>query len=59
VLFVTGNCPGEARALAVGCLTKPYPQRDLLAAIDATEAVIEGQEPKRVPRSFSLFKAVA
>jgi DNA-binding response OmpR family regulator len=59
VLFVTGNCPGEARALAAGCLTKPYPQRDLLAAINAIEAVLEGQEPKKMPRSFSLFKAAA
>ena len=60
VLFVTGNCPGEARALAAGCLSKPYPQRDLLAAIDAIEAVIEGQAPRRrLPQSFSLFKHAA
>lgn len=56
VLFVTGQCPGEARALAAGCLAKPYPQRDLLAAIGAIEAVIEGAPvPKRLPGSFSLF----
>jgi CheY-like chemotaxis protein len=59
VLFVTGNCPGEARSLAAGCLAKPYPQRDLLAAIAAIEAVIEGQRPKRLPQSFSLFAAAA
>ncbi|MCD2324907.1 response regulator [Sphingomonas sp. IC-56] len=59
VLFVTGSCPGEARSLAVGCLAKPYPQRDLLAAIKAIEAVLEGQEPKRLPQSFSLFKSAA
>jgi CheY-like chemotaxis protein len=59
VLFVTGNCPGEARALAAGCLAKPYPQRDLLAAIVAIEAVIDGQSPKRLPQSFSLFAAAA
>lgn len=56
VLFVTGNCPAEARSLAAGCLTKPYPQRDLLAAIIAIEAVIDGGKvPKRLPNSFSLF----
>ncbi|MBC9031690.1 response regulator [Sphingomonas sp. JC676] len=56
VLFVTGQCPGEARALAAGCLSKPYPQRDLLAAIGAIEAVIEGRKvPGRLPGSFSLF----
>jgi CheY-like chemotaxis protein len=59
VLFVTGNCPGDARRLAAGCLSKPYPQRDLLAAILAIEAVSEGQKPRRLPGSFSLFKTAA
>ena len=59
ILFVTGNCPGEAKALAAGCLSKPYPQRDLLAAIDAIEAIAEGKKPKRLPGSFSLFKKAA
>jgi len=59
VLFVTGNCPGEARALAVGCLSKPYPQRDLVAAINAIEAVIDGKTPKRLPGSLSLFQKAA
>ena len=59
VLFVTGNCPGEARALAAGCLSKPYPQRDLLAAIEAIEAVLDGGSPKRLPPSFNLFTAAA
>ncbi|TGX56004.1 response regulator [Sphingomonas gei] len=55
VLFVTGNCPGEARKLAAGCLAKPYPQRDLLAAIEGIEAVIGGRKPRKLPGSFSLF----
>ena len=56
VIFVTANCPGEARKLAAGCLSKPYPQRDLLAAIAAIEAVIGGgAAPRRLPASFSLF----
>ncbi|RYY47295.1 MAG: response regulator [Sphingomonadales bacterium] len=59
VLFVTGNCPGEAKALAVGCLSKPYPQRDLLAAIAAVEAVIEGKTPKKLPGGLSLFAEAA
>ncbi|MEZ0244410.1 MAG: response regulator [Sphingomonas sp.] len=59
VLFVTGNCPGEARVFAAGCLSKPYPQRDLLAAIDAIEAVTDGKKPKRLPGSFSLFQKAA
>ncbi|KQN26191.1 response regulator [Sphingomonas sp. Leaf33] len=59
VVFVTGNCPGEARALAVGCLAKPYAQRDLLSAIHALETVMDGKTPKRLPSSFSLFATVA
>lgn len=60
VLFVTGSFPEEARALAAGCLAKPYPQRDLLAAIGAIEAVLEGGKvPKRLPGSFSLFLTTA
>jgi CheY-like chemotaxis protein len=59
VLFVTGNCPGEARKLAAGCLNKPYPQRDLLAAIAAIEAVAAGQKPRKLPGSFSLFRSAA
>ncbi|WP_213981836.1 response regulator [Sphingomonas sp. dw_22] len=56
VLFVTGNCPVDAQALAAGCLTKPYQQRDLFVAIRAIEAVIEGGKvPRRLPDSFSLF----
>lgn len=55
VLFVTGNCPGEARRLAAGCLSKPYPQRDLLAAIGAIEAVMSGRKLRKLPGSFSLF----
>jgi DNA-binding response OmpR family regulator len=55
VLFVTGNCPGDARSLAAGCLAKPYPQRDLLNAIAAIEKVLDGKAPKRLPASFKLF----
>ncbi len=56
VMFVTGNCPGEARAFAAGCLSKPYAPRDLLLAIDAIEAVVGGKEPKRLPSGFALFE---
>ena len=60
VLFVTGHCPGDARALAAGCLAKPYPQRDLLTAIATIEAVLDGgKAPQRLPGSFSLFLGAA
>ena len=56
VLFVTGECPGHARALAIGCLGKPFPQRDLLAAIKTIDLILAGgAPPKRLPGSFTLF----
>ncbi|RYY23781.1 MAG: response regulator [Sphingomonadales bacterium] len=59
VLFVTGNCPGEAKAWAAGSLSKPYPQRDLLTAIAVVEAVIEGKKPRKLPGGLSLFSKAA
>ena len=58
LLFVTGSCPPEAQALAVGCLAKPYSQRDLLASIEAVEAMLAGRKPKRKPRGLTLFGAI-
>ena len=56
LVFVTGSCPVDARSLAVGCLAKPYSQRDLLAVIDTVDARLSGRTPKRVPRGFTLFE---
>lgn len=55
VLFVTGACPVEARELAVGCLSKPYAPRDLVAAIHAVDALLRGRRPARIPTGLSLF----
>ena len=55
VLFVTAACPAEARSLAVGCLAKPYAQRDLRGAIDAVEAKLAGRPVKRPPKGLTLF----
>jgi DNA-binding NarL/FixJ family response regulator len=55
VLFVTGNCPIEAQALAVGCLAKPYGPRDIPDALAAIEAALGGKKPRRVPGSLSLY----
>ncbi|WP_425230090.1 response regulator [Sphingomonas sp.] len=55
VLFVTGQCPAEARALAIGCLAKPYAPRDLVAAIQAIETRMEGKAPRRLPTGLTLF----
>jgi len=58
-LFVTGNCPGEAKEFAAGCLAKPYRQRDLLQAICAIDDVLSGRKPRRLPGGFSLFRQTA
>lgn len=55
VLFVTGSCPADGRALADGCLAKPYAARDLLAAIEAVDQVRQGERPRRLPTGLSLF----
>jgi DNA-binding response OmpR family regulator len=55
VLFVTGNCPVEAEQIAIGCLAKPYAQRDLLAAIQAVDDALAGKAAKRLPNGFRLF----
>ncbi|KQM28145.1 MULTISPECIES: response regulator [unclassified Sphingomonas] len=60
VLLVTGSCPQGAQDFAAGCLAKPYPQKDLLSAIDAIDAVVAGAKlPRRLPSGFNLFRAVA
>lgn len=56
VLFVTGNCPVEARTIAMGCLSKPYAPRDLIAAIAILDAVLRGARRRpRMPVGLSLF----
>ncbi|KMS58354.1 response regulator [Sphingobium cupriresistens] len=55
VLFVTARCPMEARALAVGCLAKPYAPRDLVAAIGVVDAQLRGARRPKLPPGLSLF----
>lgn len=55
VLFVTGSCPPGAENVATACLAKPFTQRDLLAAISAIDAQIDGRAPRRLPEGFRLF----
>src|SRR6188768_2456371 len=49
VLFVTGHCTAEAKALAVGCLSKPYTERVLLGTLQAVDEHLQGRSPKRLP----------
>jgi DNA-binding response OmpR family regulator len=55
LIFVTGSSPDDAKGFAVGLLSKPYSQRDLLAAIEAVDDALSGRPVKRTPRSFTLF----
>lgn len=55
LIFVTGSYPEGLRGSAVGVLTKPYSQRDLLAAIETVDAKLSGRVFKRIPKSFTLF----
>ncbi|MCF8708627.1 hypothetical protein [Rhizorhapis sp. SPR117] len=55
VLFVTAFCPADAKHLAIGCLSKPYAQRDLLTAIEISDAILRGEKPGRLPRALRLF----
>ena len=55
LIFVTGSSPEDAKGRAIGLLSKPYSQRDLLAAIETVDAKLSGKPVKRVPRSFTLF----
>jgi len=59
VLFVTGFCPEEAQALAVGCLSKPYTDKVLKAALDCLDDVLQGKEVARLPPQLSLYERAA
>jgi CheY-like chemotaxis protein len=56
VLFVTGTCPDEARALAVGCLSKPYTDRMLKNALAALDRKLRGEPVKRLPAGLSIYE---
>ncbi len=55
VLFVTATCPIDAQDIAIACLAKPYTQREFMQAIDAVTAMLEGKQPKRVPKALTLY----
>ncbi|MGE5721552.1 MAG: response regulator [Sphingomonadales bacterium] len=56
VLFVSGYCPEDARCLAIGCLSKPYTDRMLKAALDALDAKLAGRKVKTMPAGLSLYE---
>ena len=56
VLFVTGNCPVEAHTLGVGCLTKPYSDKMMKAALDALDGKLQGRKMKKLPAGLSFYE---
>ena len=47
LLFATGHAlPDEARAVALGCLTKPYSERQLKNALETVDKMLAGEETK-------------
>ena len=56
VLFVTGDPPGNAAELAIGCLLKPYNDRTLKAALAAIDKYLAGEKVSP-PRGLTLYPA--
>jgi two-component system, response regulator PdtaR len=54
VLFVTGHPPENAHELAIGCLHKPYSERQLRQALEAVDQHLAGKKPK-LPRGLELY----
>jgi len=57
-LFATGNPYPGASDIAVGCLAKPYTERQLTKAIEAVDKHLQGQKVKP-PKGLELFIAVS
>ena len=54
VLFVTGHPPENAHKLAIGCLHKPYSERQLRQALEAVDQHLAGKQPK-LPRGLEIY----
>jgi two-component system, response regulator PdtaR len=57
-LFATGYPYPGASEIAVGCLTKPYTERQITKAIECVDRHLQGEKVK-APRGLELFIAVS
>jgi CheY-like chemotaxis protein len=57
-LFATGYPYPGASEIAVGCLTKPYTERQLTKAIECVDRHLQGEKVK-APKGLELFIAVS
>ena len=55
-LFATGHAYPDAGSVAVGCLTKPYSERQLLKAVECVDRYLQGEKVKP-PKGLALFIA--
>jgi CheY-like chemotaxis protein len=55
-LFATGHSYPGAAEVAVGCLSKPYSERQLCKAIECVDRHLQGEKVKP-PRGLELFLA--
>jgi DNA-binding NtrC family response regulator len=55
-LFATGHSYPDAPQVAVGCLSKPYSERQLLKAIECLDRHLQGEKVKP-PKGLELFVA--
>lgn len=56
VLFATGHeVPAEARPLAIGCVRKPYSERQLKQALEAIDRILAGETVK-APKGLDLYR---
>ena len=55
-LFATGHAYPDAAEIAVGCLHKPYSERQLMKAIECVDRHLQGEDVKR-PKGLELFVA--
>jgi DNA-binding response OmpR family regulator len=53
-LFATGNAYPGAADIAIGCLLKPYSERQLCKAIEAVDRHLQGQKVKKT-KGLELF----
>jgi len=53
-LFATGHQFDEAAEIALGCLLKPYSERQLCKAIDCIDRHLQGRKVK-APKGLELF----
>ncbi len=54
-LFATGHAYPGANEVAVGCLLKPYSDRQLKAAIDCVDRHLQREIPKSLPKGLELY----